>query len=147
MDGAYEYLHSIKPLLYKPALDCFSQYHEKHYGYNSPFPPSMYNHYGNINPRTINYIEGGHNRWKKRSTKAHADIYSCIDLFKSEQLLAADTRRRHEAGTSPPRKRKNIRTAENSLNLLWDKLEKRQIDQKTFLKGAGLRYFQFIEIE
>ena len=46
---------------------------------------------------------------KKRSTKAHVDIYTCIDMFKSEQLLAADARRRYEAGTSPPRKRKNIR--------------------------------------
>ena len=147
MDGAYEYLHSIKPLLYRHELDLFMDYHNKNYGYNSHFPPSMYNHYRNINPRTINYLEGRHNRWKKRSTKAHADIYTCIDMFKSEQLLAADARRRHEAGTSPSGKRKNIRIAENSLNRLWDKLEKQQINPETFLKGAGLRYFQYIEIK
>ena len=68
-------------------------------------------------------------------------------MFKSEQLLAADARRRYEAGTSPPRKLRNIRIAENSLNRLWDKLEKQQINQETFLKGAGLRYFHYIEIE
>ena len=42
-------------------------------------------------------------------------------MFKSEQLLVADARRRHEAGTSPPGKRKNIRIVESSLNRLWDK--------------------------
>ena len=147
MNRAYEYLHSIIPVLYKHEFDLFMEYHNKTYGYNSHFPPSMYNHYRNINPRTINYLEGRHNRWKKRSTKAHADIYTCIHMFKSEQLLAADARRRHEAGSSPPRKRKNIHIAENSLHRLWDKLEKHQINQATFLKGAGLRYFQYIEIE
>lgn len=80
-------------------------------------------------------------------TNAHADIYTCIVMFKSEQLLGTDARRGHEADTSSSRKRKNIRITENSLNRLWDKLVKRQINQETFLKGAGLRYFQYIEIE
>jgi hypothetical protein len=107
----------------------------------------MYNHYRNINPRTINYLEGRHNRWKKRSTKAHSDIYTCIDMFKSEQILAADERQRHEAGAAPPKRRKATRIAEESLYRLWDKLERKQINRETFLKGAGLRYFQYIEIE
>ncbi|CAF1544720.1 unnamed protein product [Rotaria sordida] len=107
----------------------------------------MYNHYRNINPRTINYIEGRHNKWKKRSTRPHPDIYAFIDLFKNEQLLAQDQRQRHEAGAAPPKRKKTIRIAEESLYRLWDKLEKTQIDTKTFLKGAGLRYFQYLKIE
>ena len=62
MDGAYEYLHSMKPLLYRHELDLFMDYHNKNYDINSHFPPSMYNHYRNINPRTIDYLEGRHNR-------------------------------------------------------------------------------------
>ena len=105
----------------------------------------MYNHYRNINPRTINYLEGRHNKWKKRSTKAHNNIYVCIDIFKSEQLLAADERQRHEAGVAPPKRRRATRIAEESLNRLWNKLENNQISRETFLKGAGLRYFQYLK--
>ncbi len=147
MCEAIEYLYSIKPALYENEIDLFLEYHNKTYGLNSSFPPRMYNHYRNINPRTINYLEGRHNKWKKRSTKAHSDIYTCIDMFKSEQLLAADQRRRHEAGAPPPKRRKTVRVAEESLHRLWDKLDRNQIDQATFLKGAGLRYFQYIDIE
>ncbi|CAF3851266.1 unnamed protein product [Rotaria sordida] len=88
-----------------------------------------------------------HNKWKKRSTRPHPDIYAFIDLFKNEQLLAQDQRQRHEAGAAPPKRKKTIRIAEESLYRLWDKLEKTQIDTKTFLKGAGLRYFQYLKIE
>ncbi len=147
MDEAYEHLHSTRPSLYKEELDLFLEYHNKTYGVNSQFPPAMYNHFRNINPRTINYLEGRHNRWKKRSIKPHDDIYSCIDMFKHEQLLVADERQRHEAGAAPPKRRKRTRIAEESLCRLWDKLEKKQINRETFLKGAGLRYFQYLEIE
>ncbi|CAF1360795.1 unnamed protein product, partial [Rotaria sp. Silwood1] len=89
MDEASQYLQSKKPLLYEKEIDLFLQYHDKTYGINSSFPPTMYNHYQNLNPRAINYLEGRHNRWKKRATKPHNDIYVCIDMFKHEQLLAA----------------------------------------------------------
>ncbi|CAF1249125.1 unnamed protein product [Adineta steineri] len=147
MDEAIEYLRSIKPLLYEKEIDSFLEYHNNTYGINSRFPPKMYNHYRNLKPRTINYLEGRHNRWKKRSTKSHHDIYICIDMFKIDQLLAADGRERHEAGAAPPKRRKNTRIAEESLSRLWDKLEKDQITKEKFLKGAGLRYFQYLEIE
>jgi hypothetical protein len=147
MDKANHYLQSTKPLLYEKQIDSFLKYHDKTYGINSSFPPSMYNHYRNLNPRTINYLEGRHNRWKKRSTKPHNDIYNCIDMFKHEQLLASDERQRHEAGASPPKRRKTTRVAEESLCRLWEKLEKDQISKEKFLKGAGLRYFQYLKIE
>ncbi len=147
MHEAFQHLRSIKPSLYPKQIDSFLKYHDKTYGINSSFPPAMYNHYRNVNPRTINYLEGRHNRWKKRSTKAHNDIYSCIDMFKHEQLFAADQRERHEAGAAPPKRRKSTRIAEESLSRLWDKFEKNQIDREKFLKGAGLRYFQYLKIE
>ena len=147
MNDAFQHLSATKPPLYQNEIDSFLKYHDKTYGVNSKFPPAMYNHYRNLNPRTINYLEGRHNRWKKRSTKAHDDIFSCIDMFKHEQLLAADERERHETGAAPPKRRKPNRIAEESLYRLWDKLEKEQIDREKFLKGAGLRYFQYLKIE
>ncbi|CAF5004729.1 unnamed protein product, partial [Rotaria sp. Silwood1] len=147
VDEASQYLYSRKPLLYEKEIDSFLEYHDKTYGINSNFPRTMYNHYRNLNPRTINYLEGRHNRWKKRAIKPHNDIYACIDMFKNEQLLAADERQRHEAGAAPPKRRKNTRIAEESLSRLWDKLEKNQISRENFLKYAGLRYFQYLKIE
>lgn len=147
MDEAYQHLHLTKPLLYEKEINSFLEYHDKTYGINSSFPPSIYNHYRNLNPRTINYLEGRHNKWKRRSTKAHSDIYVCIDMFKHEQLLTADERERHETGAPPPKRRKNTRIAEQSLIRLWDKLDKNQISREKFLKGAGLRYFQYLKIE
>jgi hypothetical protein len=68
-------------------------------------------------------------------------------MFKNEQLLAADERQRHEAGAPPPKRRRATRIAEESLYRLWDKLDRKQIDREKFLKGAGLRYFQYLKIE
>ncbi len=53
-------------------------------------------------------------------------------MFKHEQLLAADERERHEAGATPPKRRKNNRIAEESLYRLWNKLDKHEIDTETF---------------
>jgi hypothetical protein len=77
------------------------------------------------------YIEGHHNRWKKRCNKAHQDIYSFIDMFKHEQLLAADERQRHEAGAAPPKRRSATHIGEEALYRLWDKLEKIPINRDT----------------
>ncbi|CAF3603015.1 unnamed protein product [Rotaria sp. Silwood1] len=121
MDEANDYRRSTKPLLYEKEINVFLDYHDKTYG--------------------------RHNRWKKRSTKPHNDIYMCIDMYKHEQLLASDERQRHEAGAPPPKRRKKTCIAEESLSRLWDKLEKNQITRDKFLKGAGLRYFQYLKIE
>jgi hypothetical protein len=71
MNEASEDFYSLKPALYEDQIDLFLKYHNNTYGVNRNFPPSMYNHYRNINPHTLNYLEGRHNRWKKRSTKSH----------------------------------------------------------------------------
>jgi len=39
-------------------------------------------------------------------------------MFKNEQLLAADERERHEAGASPPKRRKATRIAKELLHCL-----------------------------
>jgi len=83
MNDAIQHLYTIKPPLYGEQIDLFLQYHAENFGVSSSFPPTMYNHYRNVNPRTTNYIEGRHGRWKKRATKPHDDIYACIDMFKS----------------------------------------------------------------
>jgi hypothetical protein len=61
------------------------------------------------------YIEGCHNKWKKLCNKAHQDIYSFIDMFKHEQLIAANERQRHETGRSPPKRRSATRIAEEAM--------------------------------
>ncbi len=147
VDRAKANLYSNKPVLYEKELNLFLKYHINTYGEQSSFPPVMYNHYRNTNPRTINYLEGRHNRLKKRSCKAHQDIYSCIDLLKNEQLLSADDKQRIETGEAPPKRRKKSRDAEQALYRLWDKLDKEQISTEKFLKAAGLRYFQHLDIE
>ena len=62
MAEASQYLCSTRPLLYEKEIDLFLEYHDKTYGVNSSFPPTMYNHYRSLSPRTINYLEGRHNR-------------------------------------------------------------------------------------
>ena len=96
---------------------------------------------------TINYLEGQHNRWKKRSLKPHDDIYRCIDMFKDEQLIANDRRQRHDAGEAPPKRQRKNCIAEEALFRLWKRYEKNKISRETFLKGAGRRYFQYVNIE
>jgi hypothetical protein len=68
-------------------------------------------------------------------------------MFQSEQLLAADERQRHGACVESPKRRKATRIAEESLYHLWNKLERNEINRETFLKGAGLCYFQYLDIE
>jgi hypothetical protein len=68
-------------------------------------------------------------------------------MFKNEQSLAADEREWHEAGAPRPKWRKATRIAEESLHRLWDKLDRKQINREKSLKGAGLRYFQYVNIE
>ncbi|CAF3048174.1 unnamed protein product, partial [Rotaria sp. Silwood2] len=48
-----------------PNIQGFLDYYHNTYGPFSKFPPHMYNHYRNITPRTINYLEGRHSRMKK----------------------------------------------------------------------------------
>ncbi|CAF1477028.1 unnamed protein product [Adineta ricciae] len=105
-DDAVQALSSNTPDTYENEIHSFLQYHESTYGKNSNFPPSMYNHYRNLNPRTINHLEGQHNRWKKRSLKPHDDIYRCIDMIKNEQVVANDQRERCDAGEAPPKRKK-----------------------------------------
>ncbi|CAF1250777.1 unnamed protein product, partial [Didymodactylos carnosus] len=45
-----------------PGIQGFIDYYNNTYGPFSRFPPHMYNHYRNITPRTINYLEGRHSR-------------------------------------------------------------------------------------
>ena len=113
-----QYLRLAKLLLYQKEIDLFLEYHDRTYGFNSSFPSTMYNHYQNLNPRTINYPEERHNRWKQRATKPHNHTFACIDMFKDEQLLASDERQRHEAAATSLKCKKNICIAEESLNRL-----------------------------
>ena len=68
-------------------------------------------------------------------------------MFKNEQLLAADECKRDKTGAPPSKRRRTTRIAEEMLCRLWNKLENQKIDRGTFLKGAGLRYFQYLKIE
>ncbi|CAF3072992.1 unnamed protein product [Rotaria sp. Silwood2] len=111
MIEATEYLRLNKPFLYEKEIELFIGYHDKTYGVNRNFPPII---------------------WKKRSAKPHNDVYTCINMFKHEQLLAADERRRNETGTASLKRRRATRIAEETLCRLWHKLENQKIDRVTF---------------
>ncbi|CAF3046268.1 unnamed protein product [Rotaria sp. Silwood2] len=57
-----------------PGIQEFLTYYHTTYGPFSKFPPHMYNHYRNITPRTINYLEGRHSRMKKHVNAPHPNI-------------------------------------------------------------------------
>jgi hypothetical protein len=68
-------------------------------------------------------------------------------MFKNEQLVANDHRERCDAGEAPPKRQRKSRIAEEALIRLWGRYEKKKISRETFLKAAGLRYFQYLNIE
>ncbi|CAF5219625.1 unnamed protein product, partial [Rotaria magnacalcarata] len=75
-----------------PNIQGFLDYYHNTYGPFSKFPPHMYNHYRNITPRTINYLEGRHSRMKKHVNSPHPNIFIAIDLLQKEQALASIAR-------------------------------------------------------
>ncbi|CAF0956902.1 unnamed protein product [Rotaria sordida] len=100
-----QYLVQIKPNY--STIPQFLDYYHKTYGPFSLFSPHMYNHYRNITPRTINYLEGRHARMKKHVNSPHPNIYVAIDLLRNEQSLASITRLRDDLGAPTPKCRKN----------------------------------------
>ena len=135
-----QYLVSIRPNY--PGIQEFLDYYHNTFGPFSRFPPHMYNHYRNVTPRTINYLEGRHNRWKKHVTSPHPNIYIAIDLLQKEQALASIVRVRDELGAPTPKRRKNNVISDECLMKLWQRYDEGRIDIPAFLKAAGLRYFQ-----
>ncbi|CAF3916162.1 unnamed protein product [Rotaria magnacalcarata] len=108
-----------------PNIQGFLDYYHNTYGPFSKFPPHMYNLYRNITPRTINYLEGRHSRMKKH-----------------EQALASIARIRDDMGAPTPKHRKNKVVTDECLMKLWKRYDNGRIDITSFLKAAGLRYFQ-----
>ncbi|CAF1197380.1 unnamed protein product [Didymodactylos carnosus] len=102
----------------------------------------QYNHYRNITPRTINYLEGRHSRMKKHVSSPHPNIYIAIDLLQKEQSLASIARVRDGMGAPAPKRRRNKVITEECLMKLWQHYDDGRIDIPAFLKAAGMRYFQ-----
>ncbi|CAF1155459.1 unnamed protein product [Rotaria sordida] len=124
------------------ALQQFLDYHHNTFGPCSKFPPHMYNHYRNITPRTINYLEGRHGRLKKHVNSPHPNIYRAIDLLQKEQSLASIARLRDDLGAPTPKRRKNNLISDECLMKLWNRYDEGRVDILMFLKAAGMRYFQ-----
>ncbi|CAF1390647.1 unnamed protein product [Rotaria sordida] len=125
-----------------PGIQAFLDYHHNTFGPFSRFPPHLYNHYRNITPRTINYLEGRHNPMKKHVNSPHPNIYVAIDLLQKEQALASIVRLQDDLGASTPKRRKNNVISDECLMKLWQRYDEGRIDIPAFLKAAGLRYFQ-----
>ncbi|CAF1470139.1 unnamed protein product, partial [Rotaria sordida] len=125
-----------------PGIEEFLNYFHNTYGPLSKFPPHMYNHYRNILPRTINYLEGRHSRLKKHVNAPHPNIYVAIDLLQEEQSLASISRLRDNMGAPTPKRRKNKVITDECLIKLWQRYDEGRLDIPSFLKAAGLRYFQ-----
>ncbi|CAM4740257.1 unnamed protein product [Rotaria magnacalcarata] len=125
-----------------PNIQGFLDYYHNTYGPFSKFPPHMYNHYRNITPRTINYLEGRHSRMKKHVNSPHPNIFIAIDLLQKEQALASIARIRDDMGAPTPKRRQNKLVTDECLMKLWERYDNGRIDITSFLNAAGLRYFQ-----
>ncbi|CAF1410892.1 unnamed protein product [Rotaria sordida] len=135
-----QYLVQIKPNY--STIPQFLHYYHKTYGPFSHFSPHMYNHYRNITPRTTNYLEGRHARMKKHVSSPHPNIYVAIDLLRNGQSLASITRLRDDLRAPTLKHRKNNVISDECLMKLWKHYDEGRIDMPTFLKTAGMRYFQ-----
>ena len=56
-----------------------------------PWNPGMWNHFGNGNYRTNNYLEGWHHKINQVAKKSHPNIFEVVGLLKREQLSVAST--------------------------------------------------------
>ncbi|CAF4166176.1 unnamed protein product, partial [Adineta steineri] len=119
-----------------PGIQRFHDYYHNTFAPFSRFPPHMYNHYRNITPRTINYLEGRHNRMKKHVNSPHPNIYIAIDLLQKEQSLASFSRIRDDLGAPAPKRRKNNVISDQCLNKLWQRYDEGRTDIPAFLKAA-----------
>ncbi|CAF4143661.1 unnamed protein product [Adineta steineri] len=119
-----------------PGIQRFLDYYHNTFAPFSRFPPHMYNHYRNITPRTINYLEGRHNRMKKHVNSPHPNIYIAIDLLQKEQSLASFSRIRDDLGAPAPKRRKNNVISDQCLNKLWQRYDEGRTDIPAFLKAA-----------
>ncbi|CAF0870950.1 unnamed protein product [Rotaria sordida] len=135
-----QYLVGIRPNY--PGIQTFLDYYHNTFGSFSRFLPHMYNHYRNITPRTINYLEGRHNCMKKHVNSPHPNIYVAIDLVQKEQALAWIVRLQDDLRVPTPKHRKNNVISDECLMKLWKRYDEGRIDIPAFLKAAGLRYFQ-----
>ncbi|CAF1154141.1 unnamed protein product [Didymodactylos carnosus] len=121
-----------------PGFQGFIDYYHNTYGPFSRFPPHMYDHYRNITPRTINYLEGRHSRMKKHVSSPHLNIYIAIGLVQKESIA----RVQDGMGAPAPKRRKNKVITDKCLMKLWQRYDDGRIDIPAFLKAAGMRYFQ-----
>ncbi|CAF4342082.1 unnamed protein product [Rotaria sp. Silwood2] len=87
-------------------------------------------------------LEGRHSRLKKHVNAPHPNIYVAIDLLQKEQSLASISRLRDNIGAPTPKRRKNKVITDECLIKLWQRYDDGRLDIPSFLKAAGLRYFQ-----
>jgi hypothetical protein len=51
----------------------------------------LWNHYQTEGPRTTNYLEGWHNKIKKKVHHAHPDIYQIIEVLENTEAVTECT--------------------------------------------------------
>ncbi|CAF1562887.1 unnamed protein product [Adineta ricciae] len=62
--------------------------------------------------------------------------------FRKQQSLASIARLRDDMGGSAPKRRKNKVITDECFIKLWQRYDEGLLDIPSFLKAAGLRYFQ-----
>jgi hypothetical protein len=76
----------------------------------------LWNHYQTEGPRTINHLEGWHNKIKKKVPHAHPNIYQIIKVLQNTQAVTECTIIQCAAGGARPPKRRRYRVTDTSFN-------------------------------
>ena len=105
---------------------------------NSQFQPSVWNHFGNFEARTINHLEGFHNRFAKRTKKKHPNIFHFISNLKKEQESFESQVQLLINGNNAPRINNKYRKINRALLNLKIGLESDELSLEQYLTSVAI---------
>lgn len=103
-------------------------------GQNARFPVATWNHYES-DVRTINAVEGWHNKLNDKCGRAHPNVFSAIETLQKEQEEVEVKILQLRNGASAPPKRRKYITFNNKINRLHQRFQQGEISL-TELLGA-----------
>ena len=109
-----------------PAVQSFIDYYRETWvADNALFPKSIWNNFRQ-KKRTINNLEGFHNRLGNEKSRSHDNIYTTINILKQEQLHWEIMKgEEKETGSNPAEKRDKYIKINNKLDEYWRSEERR----------------------
>ena len=83
-------------------------------------PHSNGNYFDYASPRTNNYLEGWHFRFKKVVGKPHPNIYELVIVMKKEEAITQMKMVTFETGATLPPRRRKIKEKEKRIQTLFE---------------------------